>query len=240
MEKRIVEYDGRYLEYYLFRKKMKNMRMRIKEDGKLFVSCPVYTPLYEINAFILRHFDWIEQKKNEIQSRPLPIKRNYISGEEFLFLGQKYTLVIDIGAKEKITLIDKYMVLSTRHPDDIDKKHKLIDKWYKERIDFVFRRQFDMIVKTYRHLFPKTYILKIRQMKARWGSCMINKNTVVLNSKLIYADIKFVDYVIMHELCHFYHKNHDYDFYRMLASLCPCHRQLKKELNHGGYISYSH
>ena len=66
---------------------------------------------------------------------------------------------------------------------------------------------------------------------------MINRNTVTLNSKLIYADESLIDYVIMHELCHFKFKNHDRDFYALLSRICPDWKARKKLLGNK-YIYY--
>lgn len=232
--------DDKTRYFVVRRKNMRNMRMMINGNGEVVVSCSPRLAFAQINAFVLKNLDWIASKTKEIAARPKPEKRRYLTGEKFLFCGEECLLAVVRGDREKVEKVGGTLAVTVRDTEDFDKKRKLIDKWYKKNTEKIFRERFEYCLSLYRNLFPDIYTLRIRRMKARWGSCMINKNTVVLNSKLIYADIKYVDYVIMHELCHFYHKNHDHDFYRMLASLCPCHRQLKKDLNHGGYISYSH
>ncbi|MDE5549055.1 MAG: M48 family metallopeptidase, partial [Clostridia bacterium] len=116
-------------------------------------------------------------------------------------------------------------------------KKKLLDKWYVEQIGKVFEQRFYALVEKFRTLFPNEYKIKSRSMTARWGSCMINRNTVVLNSRLIYADESLIDYVICHELSHFKFKNHDKDFYAMLTYLCPDWKERKKLLG-TKYIYY--
>lgn len=238
MERRIAQFADRQVEYYLARKKMKCMRMRIKEDGRIVLSCPVYTPLYQINGFIEKNLDWIASKTKEIAARPKPEKRRYLTGEKFLFCGEECLLAVVRGDREKVEKVGGTLAVTVRDTEDFDKKRKLIDKWYKKNTEKVFRERFEYCLSLYRNLFPDIYTLRIRRMKARWGSCMINKKTVVLNSQLIYADIKYLDYVILHELCHFYFKNHDKDFYGLLAKLSPDFKTLRKSLTNY-YISYT-
>jgi len=57
-------------------------------------------------------------------------------------------------------------------------------------------------------------------MKRRWGSCK-SKRGVLLNTRLVCAPVRCIDYMIMHELCHFRYHNHSSHFYRLLAALMP-------------------
>jgi predicted metal-dependent hydrolase len=57
-------------------------------------------------------------------------------------------------------------------------------------------------------------------MRAKWGSCS-QSGLITLNLWLITQDIRAIDYVILHELCHLSHFNHTPDFYAHLAALMP-------------------
>jgi len=68
-------------------------------------------------------------------------------------------------------------------------------------------------------------------MKARWGSALIDTNTILLNTKLIKAPKHCIDYVILHELIHFKYNDHGENFYNMLYSLMPDWEKRKKILD---------
>jgi len=84
------------------------------------------------------------------------------------------------------------------------------------------------LVKSYN--IPKPEI-KIREMKARWGSCHRKDQVILLNSELIKAPKYCIDYVVLHELIHFKYNNHDTDFYAFLISLMPDWEKRKKILD---------
>ena len=63
--------------------------------------------------------------------------------------------------------------------------------------------------------------IDIRSMKARWGSALTEKNTILLNTELIKAPKYCIDYVVLHELIHFKYNDHSDNFYQMLYSLMP-------------------
>ena len=73
--------------------------------------------------------------------------------------------------------------------------------------------------------------IKIRKMKARWGSCIPEKQLILLNSELIKAPKLCIDYVVLHELIHFKYRNHDSNFYDFMTSLMPDWKQRKKILD---------
>ena len=227
------------IEYTLIRRKMKSVRLRIIGDGRLIVSAPMRTPIYEVENAIAKNKDWIKSTRSRIiQQMPQPQKREYYTGEKFLFLGMERTLLTAPSQREGVQLKGDYIFLNVRSIDDFERKKKLLDKWYAEQTEIIFKRRFYQQIQRFRSLFPDEYLLKIRSMTARWGSCMINRNTVVLNSKLIYADESLIDYVILHELSHFKFKNHDKDFYSLLTYLCPDWKQRKKLLTNK-YIYYT-
>ena len=56
--------------------------------------------------------------------------------------------------------------------------------------------------------------LTIRKMKTRWGVCNYKTKRVTLNFNLIKKDIKYLDYVIVHELSHLLYPNHSKNFWK--------------------------
>ena len=82
----------------------------------------------------------------------------------------------------------------------------------------------------YKYQVPKPRIM-IRIMKARWGSCWKVANTILLNFELIKAPKYCIEYVVLHELIHFLHRNHDQQFYVFLSALMPDWKQRKAILD---------
>ena len=68
---------------------------------------------------------------------------------------------------------------------------------------------------------------RVRPMRSRWGSCHYIKGVVVRSSHLLAKPWAAVEYVVLHELCHFVHPDHSQAFYGLLASLMPDWRQRK-------------
>ena len=73
-----------------------------------------------------------------------------------------------------------------------------------------FRKQLDVN--------PKK--IAIKNLKNRWGSAT-KRGTINLNVNLIKTPEYIIDYVIVHELCHFLIKEHSYHFWNMLKKYFP-------------------
>jgi len=72
--------------------------------------------------------------------------------------------------------------------------------------------------------------LTIRQMQRRWGSCT-PEGKIILNLRLIQVPKLYIDYVIMHELCHLKEHNHSHRFYALLDRVMPDWRTKREDLN---------
>ena len=67
-------------------------------------------------------------------------------------------------------------------------------------------------------------------MTTRWGVCNTKLKVITLNSDLIYYRRDLIDYVIVHEMCHFYEGNHSTKFWEHVSKYYPNYKQARKEL----------
>ena len=73
-------------------------------------------------------------------------------------------------------------------------------------------------------------MLKVRRMKSKWGVCNVTNNIITLNLELIKFDIKYLEYVIFHELCHLVYPNHSKDFWNLVEKYVPNYKVFRKEM----------
>ncbi|MDA3053738.1 MULTISPECIES: M48 family metallopeptidase [unclassified Campylobacter] len=63
--------------------------------------------------------------------------------------------------------------------------------------------------------------LVVRDMKTRWGSCNSAKGYINLSLKLVEKDLRFIHYVVLHELTHLIYAHHRREFYDFIAGIMP-------------------
>ena len=64
-------------------------------------------------------------------------------------------------------------------------------------------------------------VLKVRQMKTRWGVCAPARRQITLNLRLAEKPHAAVEYVVVHEYAHFIHPDHSPAFWAVVARILP-------------------
>ena len=204
--------EGQELDVIVKRTTTKRINMTIKEDMNIYITANHLVGNKDILKFIE------DNEKFVIKSLNLRKKQKKYE-DSFYFLGKKYDIVY-LNTKEVI-LADTKIFIS----HDID-----INKWLKKEANQIFKEQLDKIY----NIFPVSIpypSLTIRNMKTRWGVCNVKTHRVTLNFALIKRDIKYLDYVIVHELSHLVYANHSKNFWNLVSILVPDYKKLRKELN---------
>ena len=71
----------------------------------------------------------------------------------------------------------------------------------------------------------------IKRMKTKWGSCNIEARRVWLNLELIKNPPQSLEYIIVHELMHFFERRHSDRFIELMDKTLPQWRAIRDELN---------
>ena len=67
----------------------------------------------------------------------------------------------------------------------------------------------------------KKPVLKVRDMRTRWGSCHPAKRQITLAARLALQPPAAIEYVVVHEYCHFVHPDHQAGFWALVESILP-------------------
>ncbi len=227
---REVLYKNTAISYSLVYKKVKNINLRIKSDGSITVSANRRVSAKRIDEFVLSKGKFILEALERFKERKAdsPKPKEYVTGEEFAFLGKFRVLHVVESVKDEVLFNENNIYLKVKDASDLSRKKNLLQKWKRNMCKAVFTKIAINMHKHFQHLpFPE---IKIRSMKSRWGSCRPLKAVITLNDKLIETPIECIEYVVLHEFCHFIHPNHSKDFYNLMDKLMPDRKSRKKLL----------
>jgi len=229
--KKILYLNGRKVVYELDRKNVKNINLRIHFDCSVYVSANVDTPINTIEEFLQSKSGYILSalEKYKKISKKVVNKHNYVTGDNFRYLGENLRLVVKKG-KRGISFDDECLILSVRNVKDTAQKKRLIDKWYYAQcwdVALEIIGEMYQIFKKYHVAMPN---LVLRNMVSRWGICRPKRGLITLNRRLIEAPRNAFEYVVLHEFIHFLYPNHSRNFYNILSRLMPDWKLRKKLL----------
>lgn len=230
---RAVTAGGREIPYSLERKPVKNLNLRVRKDGSVWVSADAGVPCEEIDAFVASKAPYILKALDHFhemaQYRPQP--KQYVSGETFNILGRGLRLQVTQATKDSISADGVYIHLSVRDLQDMEKKRRIVNRFLDQQCRMVFSNVMDALYPSFQKYGVPKPSLRIRGMETRWGSCLAKKGIITLNKRLLEAPRHCIEYVVMHELCHLVHPNHSRQFYAFLTMLMPDWKERKQYLD---------
>lgn len=213
----------------------KRLHMELDQHGDLVIVAPEHWSRTHINATLRQNTSRIERFVNNARQHHLaPLQYN--SGEQHLYLGDSYPLVIQHvrTRHERITLVDGEIRINTSilQPEKI---RSMLQNWYQDQALTVFKERLRVIAGRTEWAADRDIPLKLRRMKRTWGNCSA-KGVIKLNTHLIKAPMPVLDAVIAHELCHLQEMNHGQAFYRLLQTLNPDWRRDRTSLRSRGFF----
>ena len=192
------------------------------------VRAPYRTSLKTIEKFVFQKAGWIQKTLDKYKSaKNLNEDKRFMA--KTILKGREYELKVTPYVQDHITLNDNIIEIGISNENDPHLIRSKLNRWYMNKArEIIPGRIIEIINKYDEYAFVPTAI-RIRKMKSRWGSCN-SKGRVTINSELVKVNAALIDYVIIHELCHLKFHNHGSEFYRMLQSLVPDYKALRKEL----------
>ena len=210
----------------IVRKDVRNITLKVRPNGEAILTTPKAASDEHIKFIIEKRAKWIAKKRTFFASFKTP-QKEYVSGEDFKYLGRSYRLKVVQSKEERVKLQRGYLELFVKDKSDLERKRNLVYEWYNEKAMLYFfniLQEFNKIVK------QDIKSVKIRQMKTRWGSCNPYKSYINLNIELIKKPRACIEYVVFHELVHLLYPDHSKKFYDYLTLYMPDWQKRKEIL----------
>lgn len=201
------------IEYEIIRKDNKNLYFRIDENCRLITTAPKFITDEEIKNLITKNSGAILKMYEDAVEKK---ERNKL----FWYLGKGYKVIFD-NRVQALTFEDDNIIC--RNEDDLK-------NFYDLECVAVFNKEIELCKKCFSTL-PE-FTLKIRKMRTRWGVCNTKNKTITLNLELLKKDISLIDYVIIHEMAHFFEQNHSKDFWHLVEQAIPDYKEKRKRLKY--------
>ena len=218
------------IEYKIIYSRRRSIGISVGPDSGVTVHAPVRTSIKTIENLVASKSDWIK-KHLENYKASVRINNNEViaDGATSLLQGKEHRIKIIESNKYFIKLNGDTIEIGLRNIDEKEIAGPMLEKWYRVIAEGIFRRKFDEILFKYKDYNFKPSEFTIRALKRRWGSCT-SKGKITISSELLKLDEVYLEYVILHELCHLKHHNHGKEFYKLLSEVFPNWKLTRSEL----------
>jgi len=231
MSEHAVTYGQSTIRFSLEQKPRKSLKISVMPDLSVGVSAPSNYSIEKVLNKIQRRASWIVKQIDYFKGfMPKQPPRQYVSGETHYYLGRQYRLKIEQAKVQGARLQGRYLFLKSRQTKTLGLIKRIVYEWYRKRAKVVFEKLAEKCSGKLKKYGIKKPSIEIKTMKSRWGSCVHTKNKMCLNTELIKAPSHCIEYVVMHEMCHFKYPNHTKQFYKFLSLVMPDWIKRKRRL----------
>jgi predicted metal-dependent hydrolase len=227
-----ISFEGESLAYQLILSRRKSLAIVVHPDLRVIVKAPAHCRMKKIEQFVLKQFQWIQQKLKSFERHEAKFTRlQFIAGELHFYLGKTYPLSIMLGDLNAVTLENDAFIITCLDDTSPKAVKKQLDAWYLLEAKRLFEPLMTACWIRFNHPELNMPAMSIRKMSSRWGSFSAKTYRVALNSELVKSSLDCIESVIMHEFCHIKHLNHGANFYALLEHVSPDWRACNKQLN---------
>jgi len=209
-------------------KKISKIYIKIhRNTAELEIIAPVNINFKIIDDFINKKILWIKKNQQKIINNNLV--KNPPNINQINLFGNIYNLeYLNISKKIFISYknIDENIILINYHQNLTENKKQLaLEKFYRQEL---LKTLQNLIIKWQKIINVEVKSFSIRKMQTRYGSCNARYRRIWFSLNLIHYKIEFIEYVVVHEIAHFFQQNHGKKFYAILDNFLPNWREINK------------
>ena len=213
---------GQSITYELHRSANRRKSISIQVEGELLrVLAPKRTPLKHIDELIRQREQWIAERIAPPGQSGLRLQLR--EGGQLPLLGQLYPVEVGMflfafdGTRFYVDETDPYCHIAAEH-------------WFRQ---FASNEFADRVDHWSGRVGAAPARIQVRNQKTRWGSASSN-GTLSLNWRLMFAQPEIVDYVVVHELCHFIQPDHSTAYWSLVNKIMPDAQHWRSQLKEIG------
>ncbi|MBU8917290.1 SprT family zinc-dependent metalloprotease [Neobacillus sp. 114] len=226
----IHTYLGETIRFEIKYKNRTSVGMTIDSYGNVEIQAPKGISDEKILQLLEEKWDIIQQKLMEMKGRlDGPQEKAYKHGESFLYLGNTYPIQIIQDkniTEDRVSFEGERLHIYVKQLDD-EKIKQALKRFYYQQCKALVEKS----ISSYQsHFKTKPRSIRITDSKTTWGTCD-SKLQLTFNWRLAMAPREVIDYVVVHEMCHMVHLNHDRSFWRLVGKIMPDYKEKENWLN---------
>lgn len=223
--------SGRSLTYELERKSVKNLNLRVRRDGTVHLSIPKRTTIAAAEEFLRSHEDWILAALGRMEKRAETHPTESAVGDSLPYLGGRVEIAWLQGspARAEADTENRRLTVYLPDPDDPALRRTAVETFEKAE---TFRIVTALVARYHPHFaargVPYPQHIRVKHIRSRFGSCAPATGSLNFAARLCEYPLPFIEYVVVHELCHFLRADHSAAFWREVERVLPDWREREK------------
>jgi predicted metal-dependent hydrolase len=221
------------IEFQIKRSRRATADIIVERDGSVLLRVPEALPDDQIEGLVESKRYWIYKSLAEWKDlNASKVGREFKGGEGFLYLGRNYRLSLVTDQEVPLKLKDGRFCLArelVEQGDAVGAKAAFRD--------YYIERGKQKISERVSYYVPKVSVqpsgLIVKDLGNRWASCSPS-GKLSFHWKCMMAPLSIIDYIVVHELCHFHFPDHSDAFWNEVDKVVPDYLEKKDWLKKNG------
>jgi predicted metal-dependent hydrolase len=211
-------------------KDIKNLHIGVYPPmGRVRVAAPERLDDDQVRLAVIQRLPWIKRQREQLMTAPRQSEREMVTGESHYAWGVRRRLkVVERPGRMHIETDGDRLLLYAPAGSSPERRRDCLDRWYREQLRLVIP---DLIATWEAKLEVSVPKWTIRRMKTKWGSCNRETRHLWFNVELAKKHPDCLEYIVVHEMTHYFERNHGERFTRLMDKHLPDWRSRRDQLN---------
>ena len=222
-------YSGETLHFTIKYKNRTSIAIYLDSYGNVEVQAPKGSSHESVVRLLEDKWEVIHEKSKEKKDQLKgPQEKTYDPGESFLYKGHFFPIDVHhdpLITQDHVAFNSKTLHIHVKELAD-ERIQQALKRFYYQECKALVEKS---ISNHQGHFKTKPKSVRISESKTTWGTCN-GKKQLTFNWKLAMAPQDVIDYVVVHEMCHMVHLNHDRSFWRLVGKIVPDYKEKERWL----------
>ncbi|WP_132992665.1 M48 family metallopeptidase [Gordonia zhaorongruii] len=211
-------------------KDIKNLHIGVYPPmGRVRVAAPARLDDDQVRLAVIQRLSWIKRERNKLRSAERQTEREMVTGESHYVWGVRYRLkVVERPGRAHVEIDGERLVLYVQAETTAEERRDYLDHWYRAQLRQAIPGLITKWEQTLEVTVPKW---TIRRMKTKWGSCNRETRHIWFNAELAKKHPNALEYIVVHEMTHYFERGHGERFTRLMTQHMPDWRSRREQLN---------
>lgn len=197
--------------------------------GRVRVSAPERLNDEQVRLAVVQRLPWIRRQQEQLRSTPRQTERDMLTGESHYAWGRRHRLkVVERPGRAHLEVDGDRLILYAPAGTTADKRRDYLDRWHRDQLRQAIP---ELIAAWEKALDVSVPRWTLRRMKTKWGSCNRETRHLWFNVELAKKDPACLEYIVVHEMTHYFERGHGARFTVLMDQHLPDWRGRRDLLN---------
>lgn len=211
-------------------KDIKNLHIGVYPPmGRVRVAAPRRLDDDQVRLAVIQRLPWIKRQRAQLRSTDRQSEREMVTGESHYVWGVRRRLkVVERPGRAHVEVDGDRLILYVSPDRNAEQRRTVLDTWYRTQL----REAIPGLISNWESkLDTRVPDWIIRRMRTKWGTCNRETRRLTFNVELAKKHPDCLEYIVVHEMMHYFERNHGNQFTKLMDDAMPDWRTRRDRLN---------